>query len=219
MKRRTFLKSVAASPILFSILGEKSEAQQISQNAQQFVASINASGKIIRQKYSGQSAESFSKMRNSCGITSLLAIYNYFDYKNHGSLASFAESTEKFENGVFRLYEFLNKDPRSYYQSVQDLKNISINRWGWSTSIVKGGQAPYNFSDLSGSILNGYSVITLMKANSHPNLYNVDHFIVPIIPGEEVVYFDPWDGNFKKMTKSEFETSWVNTRIALVSMK
>ena len=109
----------------------------------------------------------------------------------------------------------------SYIGRFQDGNNIKIdlaqNRWGWYTTLIKSSYSGYDYNELSTDLLNGYPIIVLLKANSYMNSHKIEHFVVIIYATENsVIYFDPWDGNIKSVSKKNFISSWVYSKYAVL---
>jgi len=157
----------------------------------------------LRQNISGT-------LKNSCGGMAALHALNY-DARSHGNRITIANSKKKVKKAIKRIANYVGNSVYSYF-SVYDLKRIMENRWRWGyVSLTARGSFDNEYKRLQRHLNNDIPVITLMKGNSTFCKSNINHFV--LVYGADdyrVKYVDPWNGQKKFASKSEFKRKWHN---------
>ncbi|GEM_PF-6358670 len=181
-----------------------------------FISSYNLqNGSNLAQRYPGQTSLSKKHLGSACGTMCLLAVDNYYAYKKNSTpnYISYKFLVEAKIIELFSNYTNLNA-PYYSYQSVYDMKNMVKNGFRWNTAKIRSG-AYSGYNQLVADLNLGRIPIILTKAHS---LYGIQHFIAVIYANNSfVIYFDPWVGKIKDMTKTKFLNSWVGSKISFIT--
>lgn len=157
-------------------------------------------------------------LKSSCGLTSLLLVSNFFNNKDYGEPYYYLTTIPRTQDAVKRLYDYLGYSYNSTVSTI-DLKNISINKWGWNLAKIASGSnlLSVNEESMKQSFIDGYPIIVPIKGSSiynplyDPNQKNPainNHFVVfyaYTIKPSTYYFFDPYYGQVKTVPGTELK--------------
>ncbi len=181
-----------------------------------FNQSINASNGTMSQR-SGNTTTAPNR-NNACGALCLLACLNYFHRRDFGRNVNQIRDNRAVDDALARMYASVGARNNSFMHHSHHMRPIARDRWGWGVTIVRSTTAAYSYQGLRDDLSAGRPVIVNVKARQRV-FHNlpVEHWVVVIFADDtRVVVYDPWVGErVRGVTRSDFESAWVHTKIGL----